>query len=88
MKKTAQVELKSGRGQPLSGGIGALDPATAALVKGFQAGAVEERALKDAVFSFLVITDEAAGRAAAHAGVDLAALNITNATLAEAGHGG
>ena len=41
-------------------------------MKGFQAGTVKKRALEDAVFNFLVISEELAWNAAQDAGVDLA----------------
>jgi len=54
------IEVLTMLGDADADGISALDPGIAALVKGFQAGNVEMRALADAVFSFLVITEDLA----------------------------
>ena len=48
------IEVFTMFGDADADGISALGPGIAALVKGFQAGAVEMRALADAVFSYLV----------------------------------
>jgi hypothetical protein len=78
----AIIEVLTMFGDGDADGIGALDPGIAALVTSLQAGTAETRALKDAVFSFVVMTPAAAGAAAAAAGVDLGGYNISNATYA------
>ena len=50
---------------------GPCDEGIAAMVTSYKVGTVEKRELKDAVFSFLVITEELAWSAAEDTGVDL-----------------